>query len=168
MPLVDAASLASPTPVHAEPQAGTASEQPHPRPSAQALVRLGPGKPAPELHRGHTPVVRRQARRQTGQALRWLACESSFLLGMQLHGLTLAVQCQGSQPRLSRWPSTLAGKNRTARNSAKRASKVMPTSRNGSESSHTSGQSKRASSANGQHRTNRMHQRMSRIIRCEP
>jgi hypothetical protein len=51
-----------------------------------------------------------------------------------------------------------AGNNRIARRSANNASNVIPTRRNGSDRSHTSGHSTSASKAIGQHRTNRMHQ----------
>jgi hypothetical protein len=51
-----------------------------------------------------------------------------------------------------------AGNIRIARRSAKSASKVIPTRRNGSDRSHTSGHSNSASKAIGQHKTKRMHQ----------
>ena len=42
-----------------------------------------------------------------------------------------------------------------ARSSVKSASKVMPTKRNGSDTTHTRGHSTSASTASGQHRTNK-------------
>ena len=51
-----------------------------------------------------------------------------------------------------------AGKNIKALSNANNASKVIPMSRNGSDSTHTRGQRIRANKATGQHKTNRMHQ----------
>src|SRR5690349_20804546 len=66
----------------------------------------------------------------------------------------------------SRWPSTRAGKNSTARKNANTASNAMPSSRNGSEISQTIGQSTSASNAIGQHSTNNSNQPTS--ARKEP
>ncbi len=58
---------------------------------------------------------------------------------------------------LLRHPSKRAGRNRRARIRANTAPTVMPISRNGKESNHTTGKRTSASSATGQHSTNRMH-----------
>jgi len=65
-----------------------------------------------------------------------------------------------------RQPNKRAGRNKIERTSAKRASKVIPTRRKGSESSHTKGKIIKARSANGHEITKRRHQtrRASRVF----
>src|ERR1700730_16596661 len=65
---------------------------------------------------------------------------------------------EGRPAELSRYPNRRAGRNRIARRSANRASNVIPTTRNGSDRSHTKGQRTMARTASGQHNTNRRHQ----------
>jgi hypothetical protein len=60
-------------------------------------------------------------------------------------------------------PNRRAGSSSTARTSARSASNVMPTSRNGSAKSQTTGKRISARSAAGQESTNRMHQPTKRI-----
>lgn len=60
-------------------------------------------------------------------------------------------------------PSKRAGRNKVARIKAKTASKVMPMSRKGKDSTQTIGSRTSASSANGQQSANKMHQPMNRI-----
>src|SRR5436190_24155636 len=60
-------------------------------------------------------------------------------------------------------PSTRAGRNSKARTSANTASSVIPINRNGKDKSQTIGKRIRASSATGQHSTNRMHHPTKRI-----
>jgi hypothetical protein len=55
-------------------------------------------------------------------------------------------------------PSSRAGRNSTALRKANKASKVMPMRRNGNDSSQTSGHKIKASKANGQQSTSKMHQ----------
>ena len=56
-----------------------------------------------------------------------------------------------------------AGRNKIERTNAKRAAKVMPTRRNGSDSSQTKGKSTSARSASGHETTSKRHQ-MRRAI----
>jgi len=63
-------------------------------------------------------------------------------------------------------PRILAGSNRIAFNVAKRASTVIPTIRNGIESSQTIGKRNSASSASGQHNRASMSQSKNLIMVC--
>ena len=61
-----------------------------------------------------------------------------------------------------RCPRMRAGKNRTALTKANEAETVMPSNRNGSATSHTTGSNTRTASANGQETARRMHQAKNR------
>jgi hypothetical protein len=60
-----------------------------------------------------------------------------------------------------RWPRIRAGKNSSARKSAKTAAKVIPIKRKGSEINHITGQRTKAKSASGQQNTHNNNQQIN-------
>ncbi len=75
-------------------------------------------------------------------------------------------RCDGVLPRFQaarRQPNNRAGRKSTALTNARRASKVIPSKRNGSATSQTIGKSTNASRASGHERTRRIHHPTKRI-----
>jgi len=75
---------------------------------------------------------------------------SSFLLHAAKRG--------SRRQAVLRQPKTRAGRNKIALSKANKASKVIPTKRNGSDRSQTNGKTTRTRSANGHAKTRRRHQ----------